>query len=276
MKHAAFNKADTPSSESQAPQRNTRIPRKLLVLAATALFLLLAGCDLSYSGTPTAQPAPTSQVSPTSPGLPSGSDAQGQGTPAARSTVARLVALAPTQAPRVQTVPTLMPAASPTRVSLKPRYVFPVQPAAIANYGPYHHDYPAADIFSPVTSRFVAPTDGVVDYVTTKDVWDSKVDDPATRGGLSVAIIGDDGVRYYGSHLSAVQAGIVVGLRVTAGQTLGNIGHSGDAISTPTHLHFGISPPTTATDWKVRRGTIAPYKYLTAWEAGTQLRPTLK
>jgi murein DD-endopeptidase MepM/ murein hydrolase activator NlpD len=91
-----------------------------------------------------------------------------------------------------------------------------------------------------------------------------------------VAIIGDDGVRYYGSHLSSVQQGIVPGVRVVAGQTLGRTGHTGDARFVEPHLHFGISHPTTPDDWKTRRGEFSPYKYLRAWQAGTQLRPVLK
>jgi peptidoglycan LD-endopeptidase LytH len=122
---------------------------------------------------------------------------------------------------------------------------------------------------------FVAPTDGVVDYVSIKDVWDPQVDDPATRGGLSVAIIGTDGVRYYGSHLSAVEPGIMPGVQVAAGQVLGKTGKTGDARFVDPHLHFGISPPTTPTDWETRRGIISPYKYLRAWAAGTQLQPVL-
>ena len=69
-------------------------------------------------------------------------------------------------------------------------------------------------MFCPIGSVFVAVTDGVVDFVSTEDVWDPKVNDGATRGGLAVAIIGDDGVRYYGSHLSQVADVIAPGVRV--------------------------------------------------------------
>jgi peptidoglycan LD-endopeptidase LytH len=180
--------------------------------------------------------------------------------------------------PEPSQTPSSVPAgaAPKSTVDANPTYVFPVQPASSTNYGPYHHDYPAVDIFCPIGSLFVAPTSGVVDYVSTKDIWDPAVDDPATRGGLSVAIIGDDGVRYYGSHLSSVQLGIVPGVRVVAGQTLGKTGHTGDARFVEPHLHFGISHPTTPDDWKTRRGEFSPYKYLRAWQAGTQLRPVLK
>ena len=154
-------------------------------------------------------------------------------------------------------------------------YVFPVRPASAAWFGRYHHDYPATDIFCPPGSRFVAPVSGVVDYVSLTDRWDPRTDDPAARGGLSVALLGEDGVRYYGSHLSSVAPGIVQGVRVRAGQLLGRTGKTGSARNTPPHLHFGISRPTYPTDWQARRGEINPYVYLRAWARGTALTPGL-
>lgn len=152
-------------------------------------------------------------------------------------------------------------------------YVFPVQPAANTRFRRYHHDYPATDIFAPAGSAFVAVTSGVVDFVSWVDLWDPAVDDPATRGGLSVALLGDDGVRYYGSHLAAIAPGLESGTRVVAGQYLGLVGDSGNARPGAAHLHFGISPPTTPEDWAVRRGTLAPYPYLMAWLAGEMRTP---
>jgi peptidoglycan LD-endopeptidase LytH len=151
-------------------------------------------------------------------------------------------------------------------------YVFPVQANKI-DYGPYHHDYPAADIFCPIGSKFVAPTSGIVDFVSREDLWAPSTDDPAVRGGLSVAIIGGDGWRYYGSHLDAIAEDIEPGVRVSAGQLLGLTGRSGNARSTPPHLHFGISQPTTADDWIVRRGQIPPFKFLQAWSRGEMTTP---
>ena len=137
-------------------------------------------------------------------------------------------------------------------------------------------NYPAADIFCPIGSRFVAPTAGTVEWISREDTWTAKKNDPATRGGLSIAIIGDDGVRYYGSHLSAVVKDLAVGQRVETGQLLGLTGKSGDARVTDAHLHFGISHPTTADDWATRRGEFAPYPYLKAWQRGEDVTPVLK
>jgi murein DD-endopeptidase MepM/ murein hydrolase activator NlpD len=155
---------------------------------------------------------------------------------------------------------------SPMLEDLASFHAFPVQARTIS-YTRYHHDYPAADILCPPGSAFVSPTGGVVDFVSVRDEWNPKNDRPELRGGLSVAILGDDGWRYYGSHLQSVADGIRVGTRVKRGQLLGRTGSSGNARGTSPHLHFGISRPTTPLDWKVRRGEVPPFKYLKLWAA---------
>ena len=154
-------------------------------------------------------------------------------------------------------------------------YYFPVQPPEIAAYSAYHHDYPATDIFAPTGSTFVAVTHGVIDEMRTEDTWDPAVNDGANRGGRFVSLIGDDGVRYYCSHLDSVAEGLQAGDRVEAGQVLGAIGNSGDAAPTPPHCHFGISRPTGAGDWEIRRGEVWPYDYLQAWARGEDVTPVL-
>jgi murein DD-endopeptidase MepM/ murein hydrolase activator NlpD len=153
--------------------------------------------------------------------------------------------------------------------------VFPLQPSKYVSYaeGVKGHGYPATDLFAKVGTKFVAVTDGVVDFVSFTDDWNPRKPDPAERSGLAVAIIGNDGLRYYGSHLSKVAEGILPGVRVTAGQLLGYVGASGDARGKDSHLHFGISHPTTPDDWLARRGELDPYSYLFAWEHGVNLTP---
>jgi len=179
----------------------------------------------------------------------------------------------PTALPTATPLPTDRPApvAEPTPAAL--RYVFPVR-AKKYSISSSHHDYPAADIACPIGSEFVAVTSGIVDFVSRADTW-PRTRDNADKGGLSVAIIGDDGVRYYGSHLSEVAAGIEPGVRVKAGQLLGLTGESGNAAGVYPQLHFGISHPTTPDDWQVRRGELWPQKYLKAWERGENLGPIL-
>jgi murein DD-endopeptidase MepM/ murein hydrolase activator NlpD len=211
----------------------------------------------TIASTPTPTPAPllsrsTATIAPAA-----------QPSPTATAIPAIVVTPRAQQAPLAQSAP------------VAHQYVFPVRSKGKISYGRYHHDYPAADIFCPVGSEFVAVTDGVVDWVSRDDIWTPAIDDGATRGGLSVAIIGDDGVRYYGSHLSQVADAIEPGVRVKAGQLLGLTGRSGDARYTNAHLHFGISHPTKPADWKVRRGEIWPYDYLKAWEHGENVTPKL-
>jgi murein DD-endopeptidase MepM/ murein hydrolase activator NlpD len=142
------------------------------------------------------------------------------------------------------------------------------------SYSAYHHDYPAADIFAARGCHFVAATAGTVDEVGFTDKWKSSTNRGADRGGLFVSIVGDDGVRYYGSHLSAIAAGIAPGTRVNAGDLLGLVGNSGDARGIATHVHYGFSWPTSPGIWWVRRGWISPYKYLTSWQAGVGRSPS--
>jgi murein DD-endopeptidase MepM/ murein hydrolase activator NlpD len=116
-------------------------------------------------------------------------------------------------------------------------------------------------------------TAGVVTEVSRTDDWTVRENGGATRGGLSVSIVGTDGVRYYGSHLKSVVKGIVPGHRVRKGETLGLVGHTGSARSTPCHLHFGISPPCATRDWWNRRGVLSPYPFLTSWQGAGQRSP---
>ena len=165
--------------------------------------------------------------------------------------------------PSPSTSPTSKPA---PKASAKPAtYAFPV--IGKNSYGHTHHDYPATDIITRCGNRVVAATTGTILAVTRVDRWTPSVDAGETRGGLSVSLLGDDGVRYYGSHLSAINAGVNPGVRVTTGQTLGKVGDTGH--SGACHLHFGISPPCAKVgDWWIQRGVIYPWPYLDAWRKG--------
>lgn len=155
-----------------------------------------------------------------------------------------------------------------------PNYIFPVADCAV-EYVKAHHDYHANDIEAKKGCKFVSPVNGVIDEVNRVDNWSGKTNLGIDRGGLYVSVIGDDGVRYYGSHLSSVVASIQPGVAVKAGQILGRVGSTGSARGTAPHLHFGISWPTPSQSnvWWVRRGIVAPWKYLDAWKAGKDLSP---
>jgi len=181
----------------------------------------------------------------------------------------------PTAPRRSTPIVTLSLAVFPSLTPLPPKYVFPVQPASLADYseGVASHGYPATDIFAPTGTKFVAVTAGVVEFVSYEDHWQPEENQGALRSGLAVAILGEDGWRYYGSHLSGIAEGIAPGVMVVTGQLLGYVGSSGDARGTTPHLHFGISRPTYAADWVTRRGEINPFPYLNAWLAGIDLVP---
>jgi peptidoglycan LD-endopeptidase LytH len=150
------------------------------------------------------------------------------------------------------------------------KYAFPIK--GNTSYAHTHHDYPASDMMAACGTPVVAAVTGVVLEVDRVDDYNAKVNDGATRGGLSVSILGDDGVRYYGSHFGSINAGIEPGVRVTAGQAIALIGKSGDASAC--HMHFGISPPCARTgDWYNRRGLVYPWSYLDSWRAGGTKSP---
>jgi murein DD-endopeptidase MepM/ murein hydrolase activator NlpD len=181
------------------------------------------------------------------------------------------VAASPSPTP----TPTQTAAASPSPSATPPpaaaRYVFPVE--GKSSYAREHHDYPASDIISACGNVVLAVTDGVVLEVTRVDTYDKRTDHGEDRGGLSVSMLGDDGVRYYGSHFSAIDASVQPGVRVAAGARLGLVGKTGNANNT-CHLHLGISPLCSRTaDWWIRRGVIWPWSYLDAWKAGTSKSP---
>ncbi len=164
----------------------------------------------------------------------------------------------------------------PSASAASANYVFPVQGCA-STYAHSHHDYPATDILlkkpHPSSCYFVAPTSGVIDEVNRIDRFTWRTNKGADRGGMSISLIGDDGVRYYGSHLKLIEPQLTPGTHVEAGSRLGIVGNSGDARGLATHLHFGISWPTSAGAWGIRRGEAYPWRYLDAWRKGVSLNP---
>lgn len=83
------------------------------------------------------------------------------------------------------------------------------------------------DVFAAAGTPVVAPVSGVIERRV------------GPIGGLAFYLNGDDGVRYYGAHLSAFKG--VVG-RVAQGALIGLVGNTGDAAHTASHLHFEVHP----------------------------------
>jgi peptidoglycan LD-endopeptidase LytH len=159
-----------------------------------------------------------------------------------------------------------------TSASALPKYTFPVADCEV-NYARAHHDYAATDILAKAGCKFVAPISGIVDEVNREDRWRKPPNNGIDRGGLSVSIIGSDGVRYYGSHLKWIPKNIQPGVAVTVGQVLGSVGSTGSARGTAPHLHFGISWPTPPDTWWIRRGEVLPWRYLDSWKKGKDRSP---
>jgi peptidoglycan LD-endopeptidase LytH len=267
---------DTPPPTADRPTATTRRPRAVVLLGGCLLLaavvvggLALWGPSRGTTGEETspvaAAPQAREHVEEESPSTrKTAPPAPGSPAPEGDSSEDRA-----TDAPEDD--PTAPPGADPAPSAAT--YAFPVEPAGAASYGRDHHTYPATDVFAACGTQLVAITDGVVDEAGDTDEWDPGVDDPATRSGRYVSIVGDDGVRYYLSHLESVEPGVRAGARVSAGQPIGTVGRSGNARSTPCHAHFGISPPLGPGDWEVRRGVIWPWPYLDAWRAGRDESP---
>lgn len=148
-------------------------------------------------------------------------------------------------------------------------YTFPVG-GPNPYYARDHLHYPAADITN--CRRLVrAPISGVIFDLRREDKWDRKIDDPGTRGGLTITLHGDDFVRYYFSHLGRLM--VKKGQRVESGQKIGTVGDSGNAKVTLCHLHFGISRICPMSEQNLLRGEIWPQPYLDAWKKGINLSP---
>ncbi len=118
------------------------------------------------------------------------------------------------------------------------QYCFPVNDMDYVNYVAAHHDYYANDIFR--NGDKAGPQDDqpltIVAYVSGTVSWISSSD---SLGGFSFIIDGDDGRFYYYAHNACNL--VNRGQHVNAGDILAVMGSSGNAITTPQHLHFQIA-----------------------------------
>jgi murein DD-endopeptidase MepM/ murein hydrolase activator NlpD len=140
------------------------------------------------------------------------------------------------------------------------RYVFPVYgPSAYGDTfgaprsdvsGGWHH---GDDIFAPLGAPILAVADGTVFSVGWNDI-----------GGWRLWLRDRQGNEFYYAHLSAYTALAVNGRRVHAGDVLGFVGNTGDAATTPFHLHFEVHPVSLL--FLGYDGAVNPTKYLDAWK----------
>ncbi|MBA2361893.1 MAG: peptidoglycan DD-metalloendopeptidase family protein [Actinobacteria bacterium] len=136
-------------------------------------------------------------------------------------------------------------------------YVFPV-------YGPssftdtfeapragigWHH---GEDIFAPLGAPLLAVADGTVFSVG----WNN-------RGGYRFWLRDRQGNQFYYAHLSAFSPLAVNGNEVKAGAVIGFVGNTGDAQTTPYHVHFEIHPVGLLP--MGYDGVVNAFPYLSAW-----------
>lgn len=84
------------------------------------------------------------------------------------------------------------------------------------------------DIFALRGTQVVAATEGIVMRVGTNKL-----------GGQVVWVLGPAGQRHYYAHLDRYGP-VHSGMRIEAGTVLGYVGTTGNAASTPPHLHYGV------------------------------------
>jgi hypothetical protein len=149
------------------------------------------------------------------------------------------------------------------------KYVFPFSKVAV-RYPKDHLNYPAVDV-EGCYARILAPTAGVISQLRRRDKWTPENDSPGTRGGLTITLQGDDGARYFFSHLGRVK--VLMNQRVAAGDWIGVMGSSGNARVTRCHTHFGMSRVCPLAEVYLLQGEIWPQRYLDAWKKGQQLSP---
>jgi murein DD-endopeptidase MepM/ murein hydrolase activator NlpD len=258
------------------PPRVRRVPRRLVAAAAAVVLVaVVAACgdddDAGDDGWITRSPQPfpveTTEPPETSDSAPPSSDEPETTEPASSSPMSS----SPMSSSPDSTSSTTTTTIDPADVA----HAFPVDPEVSSSFTPQgHSNYQATDIFASAGcgTRLLAPVTGVVDEVL-ENTYDPAVDDPATRGGNAVSIIGDDGVRYYLAHFQLIDPAITPGARVTAGDLLGEMGDTGRAGAC--HVHFGLSLdcPEAPDDWWVRRGVIWPDEFLDSWRNGENLSP---
>lgn len=181
-----------------------RLLRTLSGLTIVAVGLTGCGSTTGGSASPASTPQfvdPAAQSSAAAPPTTASIPPKAPGTSAPVS---------PSVTPKASRSASPSPSASATTKPANVKYVFPVT-ASNVDWHDTHSKYPATDLFVDCGEPFVATTSGVVLEVSLKDVYVEGNPDGPANGGLSVSILGDDGVRYYGSHLSKVLTGIRAG-----------------------------------------------------------------
>lgn len=93
-------------------------------------------------------------------------------------------------------------------------------------------EHKGVDIFAQRGTPVYAAADGYVIRTGKSEL-----------GGNYVYTVGAGGVRYYYAHLDSIAEVIKYGLPVTTNTIIGYVGNTGNASTTPAHLHLGMYVP---------------------------------
>jgi murein DD-endopeptidase MepM/ murein hydrolase activator NlpD len=111
------------------------------------------------------------------------------------------------------------------------------------------------DIFAAEGTPIVAVEPGVIAKVDGTD---------DSNGGLSIWLVGDSGVAYWYAHNSANY--VTAGQRVGRGQLIGRVGHTGNARTTPSHIHFQVNRCGELSSSEPC--TVDPFGLISRWSPG--------
>jgi murein DD-endopeptidase MepM/ murein hydrolase activator NlpD len=89
------------------------------------------------------------------------------------------------------------------------------------------HKHKGVDIFAPKGRPVVSATNGIVLFTGVKKL-----------GGNAVVVLGLDCRFYYYAHLDKIET--TKYSLVSTNEEIGTVGNTGNAIHTPSHLHFSI------------------------------------
>lgn len=121
-------------------------------------------------------------------------------------------------------------------------------PRSDVKHGWHHGD----DLFAPLGTPVVAVASGTVNRVGWERI-----------GGWRLWVRDTVGDQFYYAHLSGYAPGVLRSKKVTRGEVIGFVGNTGDAYTTPPHLHFEVHPRKLLH--LGYDGAVDPTTYLEAW-----------
>lgn len=139
----------------------------------------------------------------------------------------------------------------PAPVLLIPVAGFPARELE-ANFGAPRrgHIHEGIDIMSPAATPVLATASGIV------------IGNRRTLiGGIVLWVLGAGRRLYYYAHMRELAPGMRMGRYIEAGTHIGTVGNTGNAATTPPHLHFAIYE-VTSSFYPLRYHPIDPYPLL--------------